>query len=65
VLLRRHYLRDLEHRVARKPAKMLHRARTHPAEFVLHYLPRGLWYKPGEVPREWAELSRATSQPFA
>jgi hypothetical protein len=57
-LLRRQYLRDLELRVARKPAKMLHHAKKHPVDFLFHYMPKGLWHKPGEVLREWAELSR-------
>jgi hypothetical protein len=52
------YVRDFEHRLARKPGRMLHRARRHPLSFVFHYLPRGLVSKPREVLEEWETLVR-------
>ena len=53
------YGRDFEHRLIRKPGRMLHHARRHPVFFVLHYLPRGLVSKPREVLAEWETLARA------
>jgi hypothetical protein len=61
VLLER-YLRDFGHRLADKPGKMLHHAKRHPVEFLLHYLPLGLIRKPGEIIREWEELARRDAQ---
>ena len=52
------YVRDFEHRLARKPGRMLTEARRHPLSFVLHYLPRGLVSKPREVLAEWETLVR-------
>jgi hypothetical protein len=52
------YVRDFEHRLARKPGRMLSEARHHPLSFVLHYLPRGLVSKPREVLAEWETLVR-------
>jgi len=52
------YVRDFEHRLARKPGRMLSHARHHPLSFVLHYLPRGLVSKPREVLAEWETLVR-------
>jgi hypothetical protein len=53
------YVRDFEHRIARKPGRMLNQARRHPLFFVFHYLPRGLVSKPREVFREWEVLARS------
>ena len=53
------YVRDFEHRLIRKPGRMLHHARRHPVFFMLHYLPRGLVSKPREVLAEWETLARA------
>jgi hypothetical protein len=50
------YVRDFEHRIARKPGRMLNQARRHPFFFVFHYLPRGLVNKPREVLRELEAL---------
>jgi hypothetical protein len=52
------YVRDFEHRLARKPGRMLSEARHHPLSFVMHYLPRGLVSKPREVLAEWETLVR-------
>jgi hypothetical protein len=52
------YVRDFEHRIARKPGRMLDHARRHPLFFVFHYLPRGLVSKPREVLKEWEVLAR-------
>jgi hypothetical protein len=52
------YVRDFEHRLARKPGRMLDEARRHPVSFVLNYLPRGLVSKPREVFAEWEALLR-------
>jgi hypothetical protein len=52
------YVRDFEHRLIRKPGRMLHRARHDPVFFVFHYLPRGLVSKPREVLEEWGTLAR-------
>jgi hypothetical protein len=52
------YVRDFEHRLVRKPVRMLHEARRHPVSFVFHYLPRGLVRKPREVFEEWEALVR-------
>ena len=52
------YVRDFEHRIARKPGRMLNHARRHPLFFVFHYLPRGLVSKPREVLQEWEVLAR-------
>lgn len=54
------YVRDFEHRLARKPGRMLSEARHHPLSFVLTYLPRGLVSKPREVLAEWETLVRTT-----
>lgn len=53
------YVRDFEHRIARKPGRMLTHARRHPLFFMFHYLPRGLVSKPREVLREWEVLARS------
>ena len=53
------YVRDFEHRIARKPGRMLHQARRSPFFFVFHYLPRGLVSKPREVLQEWEVLARS------
>lgn len=53
------YVRDFEHRLVRKPGRMLHQARHHPFFFVFHYLPRGLVSKPREVLQELEVLARA------
>ena len=52
------YVRDFEHRLARKPGRMFDEARRHPVSFVFHYLPRGLVKKPREVFAEWETLLR-------
>lgn len=52
------YVRDFEHRLIRKPGRMLHQARRHPIFFMFHYLPRGLVSKPREVLAEWETLAR-------
>ena len=52
------YVRDFQHRLARKPSRMLDVARRHPLSFVFHYLPRGLVNKPREVLAEWETLVR-------
>ena len=52
------YVRDFEHRLIRKPGRMLHQARRHPMFFMFHYLPRGLVSKPREVLAEWESLVR-------
>jgi hypothetical protein len=52
------YVRDFERRLARKPGRMLTRARHHPVSFVFQYLPHGLVSKPREVFAEWATLMR-------
>jgi hypothetical protein len=52
------YVRDFEHRLIRKPGRMLTRARRHPLSFVFSYLPRGLVCKPREVLAEWETLVR-------
>ena len=52
------YLRDFEHRLVRKPGRMLHHARRHPISFMFYYLPRGLVSKPREVLKEWETLAR-------
>ena len=52
------YVRDFEHRLIRKPGRMLGHARRHPIFFMLHYLPRGLVSKPREVLAEWETLAR-------
>lgn len=56
------YVRDFEHRLVRKPGRMLHHARRHPFFFVFHYLPRGLVSKPREVLREWEVLARSSQR---
>lgn len=53
------YVRDFEHRIARKPARMLNQARRSPFFFVFHYLPRGLVSKPREVLQELEVLARS------
>ena len=58
------YVRDFEHRLIRKPGRMLGHARRHPIFFMLHYLPRGLMSKPREVLAEWETLAR-TQRPAA
>jgi hypothetical protein len=60
-ILMERYLRDLEVRLAGKPAKMLRHAKERPVDFVFHYLPLGLIRKPGEILREWGVLARTTS----
>ena len=52
------YVRDFEHRLIRKPGRMLGHARRHPIFFMFHYLPRGLVSKPREVFEEWEALAR-------
>ena len=52
------YVRDFEHRLIRKPGRMLTQARRHPLSFVFGYLPRGLMCKPREVLEEWETLVR-------
>ena len=53
------YVRDFEHRIARKPGRMLNQARRSPFFFVFHYLPRGLVSKPREVLQELEVLARS------
>ena len=57
------YVRDFEHRLARKPGRMLNQARRHPFFFVFHYLPRGLVNKPFEVLRELEVLRANQAEP--
>jgi hypothetical protein len=52
------YVRDFQHRLARKPSRMLDVARRRPLAFMFHYLPRGLVTKPREVLEEWETLVR-------
>jgi len=59
------YVRDFEHRLIRKPGRMLHQARRHPMFFMFHYLPRGLVSKPREVLAEWETLARGRPDPDA
>ncbi len=56
------YVRDFEHRLARKPGRMLNQARRDPFFFVFHYLPRGLVSKPREVFEEWEVLARTNQE---
>ena len=53
------YVRDFEHRIARKPGRMLNQSRRSPFFFVYHYLPRGLVSKPREVLQELEVLARS------
>jgi hypothetical protein len=49
----REYIRDFEHRAARKPGRIVEEARQHPVTFPVKYLLRGVICKPGELLREW------------